>query len=112
MLRKRKEPKVRKSIAETLLRDMQGTDVLRFLRGQKDLSQIVVIVWTSHIGPRDAEDVRGMDIRCCVAQPHSTESLNETIRGLNDYLVVQGLPALLHYGRGESSGAPHETAAS
>ena len=33
------------------LRDMQGTDVLRFLTGQKDLTGVTVIVWTTQIGP-------------------------------------------------------------
>ena len=83
------------------LHDMQGTDVLRFLQGQKDLSSIAVIVWTSHIGPRDAQEVRDLAIKCCVAKPHSPETLNETIRGLNDYLTVQGLEPVLHYGRAE-----------
>ena len=83
------------------LRDMQGTDVLRFLQGQRDLSNITVIVWTSHIGPHDAREVRDLDIKCCVPKPHSTETLNETIRGLNDYLKVQGLQPVLQYGRAE-----------
>ena len=83
------------------LRDMQGTDVLRFLQGQRDFSKIAVIVWTSHIGPRDAEEIRDLEIKCCVAKPHSPETLNETVRGLNDYLAVQGLPPVLQYGRAE-----------
>ncbi len=83
------------------LRDMQGTDVLRFLQGQKDFSKIGVIVWTSHIGPRDAQEVRDLDIKCCVPKPHSQQTLNETIRGLNDYLKVQGMEPVLQYGRAE-----------
>jgi CheY-like chemotaxis protein len=83
------------------LNDMQGTDVLRFLQGQKDLSRIAVIVWTSHIGPHDAQEVRDLAIKCCVTKPHSPETLNETIRGLNDYLTVQGLEPVLQYGKAE-----------
>ena len=87
------------SFLDLKLRDMQGTDVLRFLNGQKDFSKITVIVWTSHIGPRDAQEVKELAIKCCIAKPHSPETLNETVRGLNDYLQVQGLEPVLHYGK-------------
>ena len=79
------------------LRDMQGTDVLRFLSGQKDLSGITVIVWTAQIGPRDAVEVQDLGIKCCVAKPPTQELLNQTVHGLNDLLAVHGLPPLLEY---------------
>lgn len=79
------------------LRDMQGTDVLRFLTGQKDLSGITVIVWTTQIGPRDAVEVKELGIKCCVAKPPTLELLNQTVHGLNDFLGVHGLPPVLVY---------------
>jgi len=79
------------------LQDMQGTDVLRFLNGQKDLSGITVIVWTTAIGPGDAVDVRELGIKCCISKPPTLELLNQTIHGLNDFLTVNGLPAVLEY---------------
>jgi CheY-like chemotaxis protein len=79
------------------LRDMQGTDVMRFLAGQKDLSGITVIVWTAQIGPRDAIEVRDLGIKCCVSKPPTLELLNQTVHGLNDLLAVHGLPPLLEY---------------
>ncbi len=79
------------------LRDMQGTDVLRFLSGQKDLSGITVIVWTTVLGPRDAVEVKELGIKCCVAKPPTQELLNQTVHGLNDLLAVHGLPAMLEY---------------
>lgn len=79
------------------LRDMQGTDVLRFLGGQKDLRGIAVIVWTAMVGPRDAVEVRELGIKCCVPKPPTQELLNQTVHGLNDLLKVHGLPALLEY---------------
>jgi CheY-like chemotaxis protein len=79
------------------LRDMQGTDALRFLSGQKDLSGITVIVWTTVVGPRDAVDVRELGIKCCVAKPPTQELLNQTVHGLNDLLAVHGLPPVLEY---------------
>ena len=79
------------------LRDMQGTDALRFLGGQKDLSGIIVIVWTTAIGPRDAEELRELGIKCCVSKPPTLELLNQTVHGLNDLLAVNGLPAMLEY---------------
>ena len=79
------------------LRDMQGTDVLRFLGSQLDLSQIAVVVWTSLVGPRDAVEVRELGIRCLVSKPHTPELLNQTVHGLNDFLAVHGFPALLQY---------------
>ena len=79
------------------LEDMQGTDVLRFLIGQKDLSGITVIVWTTAIGPGDAVEVRELGIKCCISKPPTLELLNQTIHGLNDFLAVNGLPALLEY---------------
>jgi CheY-like chemotaxis protein len=79
------------------LRDMQGTDVLRFLGGQKDLSAIIVIVWTTVIGPRDAVEIRELGIKCFVAKPPTLELLNQTVHGLNDLLTVNGLPALFEY---------------
>jgi CheY-like chemotaxis protein len=79
------------------LRDMQGTDALRFLSGQKDLSGITVIVWTTVVGPRDAVEVRELGIKCCVAKPPTQELLNQTVHGLNDLLAVHGLPPMLEY---------------
>jgi CheY-like chemotaxis protein len=79
------------------LRDMQGTDALRFLNGQKDLSGITVIVWTTVIGPRDAEELRELGIKCCVSKPPTLELLNQTIHGLNDLLTVNGLSPVLEY---------------
>ncbi len=79
------------------LPDMQGTDVLRFLNGQKDLSSIIVIVWTTIVGPRDAVEVRELGIKCCVAKPPTLELLNQTVHGLNDLLAVNGLPPVLEY---------------
>jgi two-component system, response regulator len=79
------------------LADMQGTDVLRFLNGQKDFGNITVVVWTAGIGPADAHEVKDLQIKCCVIKPHSQETLNETVRGLNHLLAVQGLPAVLEF---------------
>lgn len=79
------------------LRDMQGTDVLRFLGAQKDLRQISILVWTSLVGPQDAQELKELQIKCCVPKPISPETLNETVRGLNDYLGVQGLPPVLKF---------------
>jgi CheY-like chemotaxis protein len=79
------------------LKDMQGTDVLRFLSGQKDLSAINVIVWTTVIGPRDAVEVKELGIKCCVAKPPNLETLSQTVHGLNDLLGVHGIPAILEY---------------
>jgi CheY-like chemotaxis protein len=79
------------------LRDMQGTDVLRFLGSQADLSGIAVVVWTSLVGPRDAVEVRELGIKCLVSKPHTPELLNQTVHGLNDFLAVHGFPALLQY---------------
>jgi CheY-like chemotaxis protein len=79
------------------LEDMQGTDVLRFLAGRKDLSDIVVIIWTTVMGPRDAVEVRELGIKCCIAKPPTQEALNETVHGLNDFLAVHGLPPLMEY---------------
>jgi len=79
------------------LRDMQGTDVLRFLNGQKDFSDITVVVWTAHVGPRDAEEIKALAIKCCVPKPPNQKTLDETVRGLNDLLATQRLPALVCY---------------
>jgi CheY-like chemotaxis protein len=79
------------------LRDMQGTDVLRFLGSQADLSGLAVVVWTSLVGPRDAVEVRELGIKCLVSKPHTPELLNQTVHGLNDFLAVHGFPAVLQY---------------
>jgi CheY-like chemotaxis protein len=79
------------------LRDMQGTDVLRFLAEHQDLSRVHVVVWTAQIGPRDAVEVRELGIKCCVSKPHTPELLNQTVHGLNDFLNANGLPAMLEY---------------
>jgi CheY-like chemotaxis protein len=79
------------------LRDMQGTDVLRFLGGLKDLSGITVIVWTTLIGPRDAVEVKELGIKCFVSKPPTLELLNQTVHGLNDFLALHGCPAVLQY---------------
>jgi CheY-like chemotaxis protein len=85
------------------LRDMQGTDVLRFLGEHKDLTGVQVVVWTAHIGPRDAVEVRELGIKCCVSKPHTPELLSQTVHGLNDYLLANGLPAVLEYNQRISS---------
>jgi CheY-like chemotaxis protein len=79
------------------LRDMQGTDVLRFLNGQKDLNQISVLVWSGWMGPVDKLEMADLQIKCRVLKPYSQELLNETVRSLNDYLGTEGLPPSLHF---------------
>jgi two-component system response regulator len=79
------------------LRDMQGTDVLRFLNGRKDLSNITVVVWTASMGPADVRELEELRIRCRVPKPNSPEVLHETVRGLNDFLVVEGHQPVLEF---------------
>ena len=79
------------------LPDMQGTDVLRFLEGHTDLSRTTIVVWSSSVNPKDASELRDLGIKCRVLKPESAESLDQTIRGLNDLLAVEGLPPALDF---------------
>jgi CheY-like chemotaxis protein len=79
------------------LPDMRGTDVLRFLEGHIDLSRTTVVVWSSSVSPRDAAEMRDLGIKCHVLKPISAETLDQTIRGLNDLLMVEGLSPVLEF---------------
>jgi CheY-like chemotaxis protein len=79
------------------LRDMQGTDVLRFLNGQKDFHKITVLIWSAWVGPVDHSEAEELRIKCRVLKPYSQELLNSTVRGLNDFLATEGFPPALHF---------------
>ena len=79
------------------LHDMQGTDVLRFLKGQKDFDGITVLIWSAAVGQVDAEELKDLEIRCRVLKPYSQDLLNSTVRGLNDFLAAEGFPRTLQF---------------
>src|SRR5689334_4760681 len=85
-------PLPRLILLDLRLPDMQGPDVLRFLAGHTDLSRTTIVAWSASVDSRDANDLRDLGIKCRVLKPESAESLNQTIRGLNDLLATEGLP--------------------
>jgi DNA-binding NarL/FixJ family response regulator len=61
------------------------------------LSNITVVVWTASMGPADVRELEELRIRCRVPKPNSPEVLHETVRGLNDFLVVEGHQPVLEF---------------
>ena len=77
------------------LNGMRGIDVMRFIRSQKDLSQVAIVILTGSENGEDVIQARHLGINCYLVKPDSPDALTATMRGMNDYLVKNGLPAVL-----------------
>jgi CheY-like chemotaxis protein len=79
------------------LNGMRGIDVMRFIRSEKDLSQVAIVILTGSEVSEDIIQAQHVGIKCYLVKPDSPDALTATMRGMNDYLVKNGLPAVLEF---------------
>jgi CheY-like chemotaxis protein len=75
-------------LLDVKLHDRSGLDVLEWIRSQRDLASMIIVVFTSNEDPRKVKPAYELGANSFLFKPFSNKARNEVVKTLHHYWLV------------------------